>query len=193
MSSLFFVVTLLLLGVSLLVHSLLFAGFNTRDQLPLLWNCLQYAIVVGFIPPVTNWVRRQGITEPSQTSVSGLPGYEGSSLSGWVVVFILGTLIFLAYAFFSYMYWYVEKLNQWSPYIRDGQYFAYYKMAGNNIRSLTAEEYRVMSLYYARAFSSHWPLCHLLAVAALIGDPTEQVVEPKRREHISQVDSSGAA
>ena len=174
-SSFFFVVTLLLLGVSILVHSLLFAGFNTRDQLPLLWNFLHYAIVVGFIPPATNWVRRQEITEPAHPYVSGWPGYERSSVSGWVVVFILATLIFLAYAFFSYMYWYVEKLDQWNPYITDGKYFAYYKMVGNKIRSLTAEEYKVMSLYYARAVSSHWALCHLFAVAALIRDPAEQI------------------
>ena len=186
-------VTLLLLGVSILVHSLLFAGFNTRDQFPLLWNFLQYAIVVGFIPPVTNWLSRQGITEPPQKSVSGLPGYEGSSVSGWVVVFILATLIFLAYAFFSYMYWYVENLNQWSPYITDGQYFAYYKTAGNKIRSLTAEEYSVMSLYYARAFSSHWPLFHLIAVALLIQDPTEQIVGRERRERVSHLDWSDDA
>src|SRR4030095_11768331 len=173
-ASFFFVITLLLLGVSILVHSLLFAGFNTRDQFSLLWNFLQCAIVVGFIPPVTNWLRRQGLTEPTQTSVSGPPGYE-RSLSGWVVVFILAILISLAYAFFSYMYWYVETLNQWSPFTRDGQYFAYYKMAGNQVRSLTAEEYRVMSLYYARAWSSHWPIFHLIAVAVLIGDPTEQI------------------
>jgi len=176
LSSFFFVVTVFLLGVSIVVHSLLFGGFNTRDQFPLLWNFLQYAIVVGFIPPVWNWVQRQGITEPPGKSGSGLLGYE-RSLSGWVVVFIPVTLIFVAYAFFSYMFWYVENLNQWNPYISDGQYFAYYKVAGNRIRSLTAEEYRVMSLYYARAFSSHWPVFHLLAVAALIGDPTEQPIE----------------
>jgi hypothetical protein len=177
-SSFFFVVTLLLLGVSILVHSLLFAGFNTRDQFPLLWSFLQCAIVVGFIPPVTNWVQRQGTTEPPRKSGSGLPGYE-RSLSGWVVLFFPVTLIFVAYAVFSYAYWYDEKLNQWSPYISDGQYFAYYKMVGNKIRSLSAEEYRVMSLYYARAFSSHWPVFHLLAVAALTADPTEQIVQPK--------------
>jgi hypothetical protein len=183
-SSFFFVATLLLLGVSILVHSLLFAGFNTRDQFPLLWNFLQYAIVVGFIPPVTNWLHRQGITEPPQTSDSGLPGYE-RSVSGWVVVFILATMILLAYAFFSYMYWYVEKLHQWSPYISDGEYFAYYKMVGNKIRSLTAEEYRVMSFYYARAFSSHWPLFHLIAVALLIQNPAEQIVGRERRKRVS--------
>ena len=176
-SSFFFVVTVFLLGGSIVVHSLLFGGFNTRDQFPLLWNVLQYAIVVGFIPPVWNWVQRQGTTEPPGKSGSGLLGYE-RLLSGWVVVFILVALIFVAYAFFSYMYWYVENLNQWNPYISDGQYFAYYKVAGNRIRSLTAEEYRIMSLYYARAFSSHWPVFHLLAVAALIGDPTEQIVDP---------------
>ena len=175
-SSFFFVVTVFLLGGSIVVHSLLFGGFNTRDQFPLLWNFLQYAIVVGFIPPVWNWVQRQGTTAPPRKPGSGLPGYE-RSLSGWVVVFIPVTLIFVAYAFFSYMYWYVENLEEWNPYISDGQYFAYYKMAGNRIRSLTAEEYRVMSLYYARAFSSHWPVFHLLAVAALIGDPTEQPIE----------------
>jgi hypothetical protein len=114
-----------------------------------------------------------------------MPGYERSWVSGWVVVFILATLIFLAYAFFSYMYWYVEKLNRWVPYISDGQYFAYFKQVGFKTRALTAEEYRIMSLYYARAFSSHWPVCHLIALAVLMGDPTAQIVEPERRERVS--------
>jgi hypothetical protein len=173
-SSFFLAVTLLLLGVSLVIHFLLYAGFNTRDQFPLLWNFLQYAIVVGFIPPAKNWVgRRLGFTKPPPTYVSGLAGYEPSSSSVWVMIFILATLIFFMYSYMSPIYWYVLKLNLWNPYISDGQYFAYYKVAGNNIRSLTAGEYKVMSLYYARAGSSHWPACHLIAVAALIGDPTE--------------------
>lgn len=171
-SSVFFLVTLLLLGVSILVHSLLFAGFNTRDQFPLFWSFLQYAIVVGFIPPVTNWIQRQGSTAPPQASDSGLPGYE-RQVSGWVAVFILGTMLFVAYAFFSYMYWYVEKLNQWNPYTSDGRYLAYYKQVGSTIRVLTAEEYKTMSLYYARAFSSHWPLFHSIALGVLMGDRTE--------------------
>ena len=91
---------------------------------------------------------------------------------------MLATVIFLIYAYFSYMYWYVEKLKEWSPYISDGQYFAYYKANGTKIRSLTVEEYRVMSLYYARVGSSHLVLFHLLALAALIADPTEQVGKP---------------
>jgi|ERR1700730_14740003 len=170
-SSFFLAVTLFLLGVSILVHSLLFAGFNTRDQFPRLWTFLQFAIIVGFIPPAVHWLNRLGLTERTPTG-SGLVGYEPSSSSGWITLFILATLIFFMYAWMSPTYWYVLKLDLWSPYISDGKYFAYYKVVGNNVRSLTAEEYRVMSLYYARAGSSHWPVCHLLAVAALIGDPT---------------------
>jgi hypothetical protein len=57
-ASLFFLVTVLLLGVSIVVHLLLFAGFNTRDRFPILWTFLQYAIVIGFIPKAIDWVRK---------------------------------------------------------------------------------------------------------------------------------------
>ena len=172
-SSFFFAITLFLLGVSILVHSLLFAGFNTRDQFPRLWTFLQFAIVVGFIPPAIHWLNRLGLTERAPTDDSRLLGYEPDS--SWITLFILAVLILFMYAWMSPTYWYVLKLDLWNPYISDGKYFAYYKVAGNNVRSLTAGEYRVMSLYYARAGSSHWPVCHLLALAALIKDPTEQI------------------
>ncbi len=49
-SLIFFSLTLILLVLSLVVHTFLYAGFNTRDQFPFLWRFLQYAIVIGFIP-----------------------------------------------------------------------------------------------------------------------------------------------
>ena len=99
--------------------------------------------------------------------------YEGSQVSGWVAVFAFAALILFLYALVSPIYWYIEQLHQWNPYISDGHYFAYYKQRGFPVRSLTAEEYKVMSLYYARAGSSHWPLCHSIAVAILCGDWNE--------------------
>ena len=118
--------------------------------------------------------KQAGLTERVPTSGSGLVGYEPDS--SWVTLFIVAILVLSMYALMSPTYWYVLKLDLWNPYISDGKYLAYYKVAGNKVRSLTAEEYRVMSLYYARAGSSHWPVCHLLALAALIRDPTEQIV-----------------
>ena len=168
-ASVFFLVTVLLLVVSIVVHCLLFAGFNTRDRIPLLWDILQYGIVIGFIPAAIDLVFGKLGTTPSPRYVWGSTEYLGREGSIWVAVFIVAVLIFFLYALMSPIYWYVEQLHQWNPYISDGQYFAYYKQRGFQVRSLTAEEYRVMSLYYARAGSSHWPLCHSIAVAVLCG------------------------
>jgi hypothetical protein len=181
--SLFFLtVTVVLLGLSLAVHCLLYAGFNTRDQFPLLWDFLQYAIIIGFIPAALNWLSKQlGITKPPPRYVWGSARYEGSSSSIWGVVFGLTILVFFMYAWMSWLYWYVGQLNQWNPYISVGQYFAYHKMAGNKVRSLSAEEYTVMSLYYARAWSSHWPACHSIALAILYAERTEQIVGREAR------------
>ena len=172
--SLFFLATtFILLGVSLVIHALLYVGFNTRDQSPLVWNCLQYAIVVGFIPKAVNWLSRQlGITKPPPPYVWGSASYEEhSSLEVYLEIAVGVTIVlFCLYAIMNPIYWYVERLHQWNPYAIDGQYFAYFKVAGNKVRALTAEEYKVMSLYFARAGSSHWPACHSIALVLLYGD-----------------------
>jgi len=169
----FFTLTLILLVVSLVVHALLYAGVNTRDNFPVLWRCLQYAIFIGFIPKAVSYLTtRLGTSSSPPPYVWGSARYEEySSLETYLETAIGVTIVFLCgYALLNPTYWYVERLHQWNPYAVDGHYFASFKVAGNKIRSLTAEEYRVMSLYFARAGSSHWIACHLIALVLLFGD-----------------------
>ena len=154
-SLVFFSATLILLVVSLIVHGLLYAGFNTRDQFPLLWSCLQYAIVVGFIPTSVSYLsERFGITK-SPPYVWGSASFEKHSSWEIYAEIVAGVTIvfFFLYALMNPIYWYIERLHQWNPYTVNGHYYAFFKMAGNNVRSLTAAEYKVMSLYFARAGS----------------------------------------
>jgi hypothetical protein len=171
-SLIFFTLTLILLGVSLVVHALIYAGFNTRDHFPFVWRSLQYAVVIGFIPQAVRYVSmRVGITSRPPPYIWGSAKYE--ELPPWKVygeVFVgvaIGLLSF--YAFLSAIYLYDVVLHSWSPYAIDGQYFAYHPR-GPKTRTLTFEEYKSMSLYYARAGSGHWMACHLIALAILSGD-----------------------
>ena len=177
-SSIFFVVTLLLLGVSLVVHVSLYAGFNTRDQIPGLWTCLQYAIVIGFIPKSVSYLSMGlGITKRPPPYVWGSAKYEEQSTLKTYGEMAAGVMIVIVclYAIMSPIHWYVIQLNQWTPYALDGQYFAYFKTGGTKVRSLTPDEFKVMSSYFARATSSHWLACHSIALAVLYGDKATRV------------------
>jgi hypothetical protein len=158
--------------VSLVVHALLYAGFNTRDQLPFVWTCLQYAVVIGFIPQALNYLsKRLGVTKPPPPYVRGSARYEERSswrVYGETFVGVAIVILFL-YALGNYIYWDEFVLKLWHPYAIDGRYFAQHTK-GTTLRSLTAEEYKGMSLYFARAGSGHWMGCHLLALALLYGD-----------------------
>lgn len=170
-SLIFFTVTLVLLAVSLVVHALFYADFNTRDNFPVVWRCLQYAVVVGFIPKaVSSLLMRLGITSRPPPYIWGSAKYE--ERSSWQIYgeIVVGAAIVLLclYAIFNPIYWWVERLHQGLPYTIDGQYFAYFRRS-RKVRSLTAEEYRVFSLYFARSASSHWGACHSLALVLLYG------------------------
>ena len=159
--------------MSLVVHTLLYAGFNTRDQFPFVWRFLQYAIVIGFIPKAVSYLStRLGIIKTIRRPpyVWGSAKYEEQSLLevyGGIIVGVAVAVLFL-YAIFNPIYWGVELLHQGEPYVLNGKYFVYYFKSHRTL-SLTAEEYKLLSLYYARATSSHWMVCHLIALVLLHG------------------------
>ena len=169
--SVFFALILILLAVSLVVHVSLYAGFNTRDHFPFVWRSLQYAVAIGFIPKVVNALSERLRTIKTPPYVWGSARYEEQA--SWQIygglVFGVATVFFCLYAILNYTYWSVEVLNQGNPYIADGQYFIHYYKGGIT-RLLTADKYQVLSMYYARATSSHWIACHLVALALLHGD-----------------------
>ncbi len=177
----FCTLTVALLTLSLIVHVSLYAGFNTRDEFPLVWTFLKYAIVIGFIPSAgTYLLMRLGIVKRRPAYIWGSAQYE--ERSSWEVYgeMMVGTaIVFLClYAVLNNIYWCDVVLKLLRPYALNGKYFAYH-LRSMRIRTLTDEEYKVMSLYFARGASGHWMALHSIALAIWYGDWFDRAAAPK--------------
>src|SRR6266480_3914619 len=152
-NSLLFAALLVLLVLSLIIHSLTYFGYEPRAISLGLWYGLQLSSVFAFTPAIIVGGRHEREPWPLPAKVKPLPSFDK------VMVTCFG--VFIAYGLFNWIFTGMVLLHEASPELVNGQYAI---GSHGHFTTISKEEFMKAMVYEARMNSGHWMAFYLLAI-----------------------------
>lgn len=165
-----FAALLVLLVLSLAIHSLTYFNYDPRDLSLRLWYGLQLCCAAVFTFNVIISLRhdKKGSRVP----------LINRSLRSMEKVILVGFGIFLAYAIFNWTFTGHVLLHDAGPELVNGHYAI---GSHGSFRTVSKEEFTTAMVYEARMFSGHWMGVYLLTMTiwlSVLKEPADGVKTP---------------